>query len=121
MRKIFSWVAVILIVISVCLWGIYVATKSAPDWHKGELYVALPPGGLNDDAEFELELATLFAQRMHLNPREAPPIVNAHIFHDHDTSNQRAHSYSYKVKSGPTHLNFRFRVGGADSHCPIRL
>ena len=66
MRKIFSWVAVILIVISVCLWGIYVATKSAPDWHKGELYVALPPGGLNDDAEFELELATLFAQRMHL-------------------------------------------------------
>jgi membrane-bound lytic murein transglycosylase F len=66
MRKVFSWKVIVFLVIGTGLWVTYIVTKSAPDWHQGTLYVALPPGGLNDDAEFELEQATLFAQRLHL-------------------------------------------------------
>ena len=45
---------------------IFIATKPAPDWKEGELLVALSPADLDADTEFELELATLFAQRLHL-------------------------------------------------------
>ena len=72
MPKVIIWETVAFIAIGVCLWAIFIATWAAPDWHDGELYVALPPAGSNDDIDFELELATLFAQRMHLKVQPVP-------------------------------------------------
>lgn len=66
MRNLFAWKIATLIAISVWLWVTFVAVAPAPDWHNGELYVATPPNGFDVDAAFELELATLFAQRMQL-------------------------------------------------------
>lgn len=66
MRKLLSFKIFVVIVIGICLCAIYLATLPAPDWHKGELYVAIPLSDLDVDAEFELELVSLFAQRLHL-------------------------------------------------------
>jgi membrane-bound lytic murein transglycosylase F len=66
MRKMLTLKVVALIVIGVCLFAIIFSTLPAPDWHKGEMYVAIPPSDLDVDTEFEKELASLFAQRMHL-------------------------------------------------------
>ena len=66
MRNLFAWKIATLIAISLWLWMTFTATKPAPDWRKGELFVAMPPPGLDVDAAFELELATLFAQRLHV-------------------------------------------------------
>lgn len=72
MRNLFAWKIATLIAISIWLWVTFSASEPAPDWHKGELYVALPPAGLDVDAAFELELATLFAQRQHLKIKPIP-------------------------------------------------
>lgn len=66
MGKKLNWKIVAFIVICVWLVLAFVETRPAPDWHKGELYVALPPADLDVDREFELELASLFAQSLHL-------------------------------------------------------
>ena len=66
MRKALTWEIIAFILIGVSLWAIFIATWAAPVWHEGALYVALPPDGSGDDIDFELELATLFAQRLHL-------------------------------------------------------
>ncbi len=66
MRKVLSWKIITFIIIGIGLWVTFMVTRPAPDWHKGELFVALPPSELDVDAKFELELATLFAQRLHL-------------------------------------------------------
>lgn len=66
MRNLFAWKIATLIAISVWLWVTFSATEPLPDWRNGELFVAVPPAGLDVDAAFELELATLFAQKMHL-------------------------------------------------------
>ena len=66
MRNLLAWKIATLIAISIWLWVTFSATEPLPDWRKGELVVALPPEGLDVDAAFELELATQFAQRMHL-------------------------------------------------------
>ncbi len=66
MRNLLAWKIATLIALSVWLWMTFVAIEPAPDWRKGELFVAVLPAGLDVDAAFELELATLFAQRMHL-------------------------------------------------------
>ncbi|MDP2805889.1 MAG: membrane-bound lytic murein transglycosylase MltF [Gallionellaceae bacterium] len=66
MRNLFAWKIATLIAISIWLWSTFVAIQPAPDWRDGELYVATPPNGLDVDAAFELELATLFAQRLQL-------------------------------------------------------
>jgi len=78
MRKALTWEIVAFIVIGVCLWAIFIANWAAPDWHEGELYVALPPAGSGDDIDFELELATLFAQRLHLKVQPVP-MASDHI------------------------------------------
>jgi len=78
MRKALTWEIVAFIVIGVCLWAIFIANWAAPDWHDGELYVALPPAGSDDDIDFELELATLFAQRLHLKVQPVP-MASDHI------------------------------------------
>jgi membrane-bound lytic murein transglycosylase F len=72
MRKVPSWKIVTFIVTGVCLGLTYIATRPAPDWHKGELFVALPPSDLDVDSQFELELATQFAQRLHLTVKPVP-------------------------------------------------
>jgi membrane-bound lytic murein transglycosylase F len=66
MRNLFAWKIATLIALSIWLGASFVVTLSAPDWHNGELYVATPPNGLDVDAAFEIELATLFAQRLQL-------------------------------------------------------
>ncbi len=66
MRNLFAWKIATLLAICGWLWLTFTATEPAPDWRKGELFVALPPAGLDVDAAFELELATQFAQRQHL-------------------------------------------------------
>ena len=72
MRKVFTWEIVILFIVGLFLWVSIAETWTAPDWHKGELYVALPPDGSDDDAKFELELVTLFAQRLHVKVKPVP-------------------------------------------------
>jgi membrane-bound lytic murein transglycosylase F len=72
MRNLFAWKIASLIAISIWLWMTFSASEPAPDWHKGELYVAVPPEGLDVDAAFELELASLFAQRQHLEIKPIP-------------------------------------------------
>jgi membrane-bound lytic murein transglycosylase F len=66
MRKMLTLKIVAFIVIGLSLCAIYFAILPAPDWRKGELYVAISPSDLDVDTEFEQELASLFAQRMHL-------------------------------------------------------
>ncbi len=66
MRNLFAWKIATLIAISVWLWATFVAVQPAPDWRAGELYVANQSNSLDIDASFELELATLFAQRLQL-------------------------------------------------------
>ncbi len=66
MYKALIWKVVTFFLIGLCLWAIFIATWKAPDWHKGELFVAMPTVIADDEAEFELELVTLFAQRLHL-------------------------------------------------------
>ena len=72
MRKALTWEIVAFFVIGVSLWAIFIATWAAPDWHEGTISVALPPAGSTDDGDFELELATLFAQRLHLKVQAVP-------------------------------------------------
>jgi membrane-bound lytic murein transglycosylase F len=67
MRNLFAWKIATLIAISIWLWVTFVAVEPAPNWQEGELFVAIPPNGLDVDAAFELDLATLFAQRLHLS------------------------------------------------------
>jgi membrane-bound lytic murein transglycosylase F len=72
MRKVFTWKIVILFIVGLCLWVTIVETWTAPDWHAGVLYVALPPDDSDDDAKFELELVSLFAQRLHVKVKPVP-------------------------------------------------
>jgi len=85
MSKMLSLKISALIVIGVCLYALYFAMLPAPDWHKGELYVALPPADLDTDTEFEQELTSLFAQRLHLKVKlvtmEYDQIAQALISH----------------------------------------
>jgi len=69
MRNLFAWKIAVLLAISAWLWVTFSTTEPAPDWRAGELYVAVPPAGLDVDAAFEMELATLFAQHAHLKIR----------------------------------------------------
>ncbi|TAJ77971.1 MAG: membrane-bound lytic murein transglycosylase MltF [Gallionellaceae bacterium] len=69
MRNLFAWKIATLIAICGWLWLTFSATEPAPDWHKGELFVAMPPDGMDVETAFELELVTLFAQRLHLKPK----------------------------------------------------
>ncbi len=88
MRNLFAWKIAALIAISAWLGMTFVASKPLPDWRKGELFVALPPAGLDVDADFELELATLFAQRlrvkikpMALDYDQVPKALTQHRVH----------------------------------------
>ncbi len=66
MRISFFWKIAALIMLTVWLGMVYLESRPAPNWHKGELYVALPPSGMGVDADFEQELAEQFAEYMHL-------------------------------------------------------
>jgi membrane-bound lytic murein transglycosylase F len=88
MRKSFAWKIAIFLILCTGLGIAYIKSRPAPDWHKGELYVALPPAGMDADAAFELELATLFAERLHLTVKpvtldyeQITPALTAHKVH----------------------------------------
>lgn len=64
MRNLFAWKIASLITIGVWFWVTFVAIEPAPDWKQGVLYVATPTTNADVESAFELELATLFAQRL---------------------------------------------------------
>jgi membrane-bound lytic murein transglycosylase F len=100
MQRIFNWKIVILFIVGLSLWMTIVKTWTAPDWRKGELFVALSPNGSDEDAKFELELVTLFAQRLHLKVKQVPM--------DYDQITQA-------VASGKVHLAAAGLRGNASS------
>lgn len=86
MRNLFAWKIASLLAVSIWLWVTFTAIQPAPDWREGELFVAVPPDGMDVEAAFELELATLFAQHMHLKLKplamDYDQIENALLAHE---------------------------------------
>jgi len=105
MSKVPSWKIVTFIVIGVSLWLTFIAIKPAPDWRKGELYVALPPADQDVDTEFELEMATMFAQRLHL---QVKPVRMDYEQIEHALATHKVHLAAAGLRSNAAISTLRF-------------